>query len=276
MLANNLSLFTYTVNFFCQTTNYKSVTPIFLTAVAFLRTHTQELSRLLSKVTKYAPKSASPYQIFIIMNLVKSLLLGSEGSYKIFGVDVKFKSYNPSIIIKARDILMLTPLNIFVHELGHALALKCFGLKPKIKIKLCSDQSSYATWDNSQDVVSLSKSAKAFIYAAGPLLRGAFSNIIIGLSASTLASLAFQPQRVGVTKPFIALSLFLNGLCHLGFETSYAISSIKEHYVEGSSRGDFGQIAALGPQYLILSSALLITEIVLPSFIAPWLFNRSE
>src|ERR1700738_3570679 len=99
------------------------------------------------------------------VSLVQSLLTGTPGHYTVSGIKVRFKPYNQRLYccsngggrslqrladycLHARvfQMLTLTPLHIFIHEMGHAVVYKFFtGLNAKVVVisNACSGYTSF-------------------------------------------------------------------------------------------------------------------------------------
>lgn len=75
------------------------------------------------------------------MNLLSSVLFGFDGSYKIFGIPVKFEKDSQrheggvfSTILKISTLHKLHYCHILVHEMGHAIAYKCFRMNTSVTV----------------------------------------------------------------------------------------------------------------------------------------------
>ncbi|MCB1107914.1 MAG: M50 family metallopeptidase [Chlamydiia bacterium] len=201
----------------------------------------------------------------------KSTLLGNEGSYNIFGIDVEFKDELPSELsppnldgagfisrlafrcISSNVFRLITQsyIHVLVHEMSHALACKILiGQDASVRVftKLCLGKT---------DLPSLTRSASDWtqtaIDLAGPMGSIAFS------SCKLVAATALKNHL-----PFpIALTLGSGAALWISGELLYA-------YVSGSNMdyGDFGCIARREKSHLILANLILVSQCCLGIFAA--------
>ena len=129
------------------------------------------------------------------MSFVSSALFGSEGSYNILGVDVKFKEKTPIemstemstldgaglISTLAQAIIGSTIfrlasqgyLHVFVHEMGHALSFGLFK-NQNTTVTIHQDTCTGVT-DYPSTTGKIARWKNSVISAAGPMTNMAFS-----------------------------------------------------------------------------------------------------
>lgn len=199
------------------------------------------------------------------MSLLNSLLFGSEGSYQIFDIPVKFHK-KISLSEKTDHISQLAIkcgqsrafcwciqgyLHIFTHEMGHALAYKFFTeKKPKITILIhsCTGVSKY-----SEEIGSLPAWKQTVIDSAGPMAQ-------MALSSCKLAGVILLKNYL----PFPIRVLLGGGaaFCMSAELVKAAVSASLQ------DEDDFGLIAQRGKKHLGIASLALITECALGIFAA--------
>lgn len=141
------------------------------------------------------------------MNVFKSLVFSSKGSFDILGIPVYFKPWRKRIPKKSTESLFkryfrtilktlsLQTLHTFIHEMGHALAYKYFAKEsPKVTIFIDSqalDQpTSKKRWSGEIEFNNkkLSHFKKAIFYASGSIasISLCFCELVFGLFLSSI------------------------------------------------------------------------------------------
>ncbi len=205
------------------------------------------------------------------MSFLKSVLFGGEGTYNIFGTQVRFEKEAPSYYsfsnlqgagllskaatqcINSNVFRWLTQgyTHIFIHEMSHALTFKLLTNQDatvRVFKSSCTGETYYR--------ISLNNFAdwkKNIISIAGPMGDIAFSTCKL-VAATALKSYLSWP---------IALALGSGAVIWISGELLYA-------YTSGLNKdaGDFGSIARSGNISLALFSTLLVSQVALGIFAA--------
>lgn len=205
------------------------------------------------------------------MNFLKSLLFGSEGTYNIFEIQVKFQNELPPFLtpprldqpgvisqlvikcIKSDAFRLVTQAytHVFVHEMSHALACKILtGQNSEVDLftNRCVGVNHYPP-----AVTYASDWKQTVIDVAGPMGNIAFSTCKL-VAATALKSYLSWP---------VALALGSGAIVWMSGELLYA-------YVSASNRndGDFGLIALRGNTHLALASTAIVSQVALGIFVA--------
>ncbi len=202
------------------------------------------------------------------MSLIKSLIFGQEGTYKVLGVPVRFQKINPADdsisdaelatklsdrgifvfrlienLFSSKAYLVTTQsyVHTFVHEMSHALADK-FLCKGSPEVEINDDATGLTTTSS-----LISEAWKSTVFR----LAGSMGDIAF----STGQLVAITSLRGYLTTPG-SLMLGAPAVLDIASELFYSFSSglVKDD-------GDFGEIAKKGR--LGVASAALITEIAL-------------
>ncbi len=211
------------------------------------------------------------------MSFLKSLVFGSEGSYKIFGIPVSFEKKDPSIEIAdiegagfisklANNCLNSIPFRLItqgyahvcIHEMSHAIAIKLLTNESPY-VHICTDTCTGYTRSDEDDIfepelwkdndnIEAEPWKDNIIHAAGSIGNVAFS------SCELIAATAFKNY---LSWP-VALALGGGGALWLSGELLYSyVSAIRK------DNGDFGQIASSHKMHLALAGAALVGECAL-------------
>jgi hypothetical protein len=206
------------------------------------------------------------------MSFLKSVLFGYQGSYNVFGIQVKFENELPPDFIRPNSNLngagvisqlaykffksnafhWITQLHthVFVHEMGHALSIKALtGQNSEVKI-------FYKRGGVTQPPAALRYASdwkQTVVEAAGPMADIAFSTCKL-VAATALKRYLSWP---------VALVLGSGAVMWMFGELLYA-------YVSASKKddGDFGCIARRGNTHLALASTALVSQCALGIFAA--------
>lgn len=210
------------------------------------------------------------------MSFIKSIILGSEGAYNLFGTKINFEKSDAPIYsfaastlnsnyssmkvahfadrcLNSQSFIWITQgsAHTLAHELGHAMAAKLI-LGVNSEIKICSDAClGETTLPSKYDFASRWK--RTFIEVAGPMSNIAFSNCKL-IAAALLTNSVSWP---------VTLVLGSTAAIWIAGELYYAGTSAlaKDH-------GDFGSIARRGKVPLCLASTALVSECALGLFAA--------
>ncbi len=206
------------------------------------------------------------------MSFLKSLLLGSSGSYNICGTIVNFeeqenrcldvnKALSGAGLISTLAIKCINStafrlisqgyLHIFVHEMGHAISCKLLTKKDStIKIFTNSCTGVNITPESFKNLSDWEQSVSD---AAGPLANIAFSSLKL-VAAAALKDYLTVP---------LSLVLGSGGVIWISGELLYAyICSSKEN------EGDFGRIAQRSGFHLSIASVAIVAQCALGLFTA--------
>lgn len=205
------------------------------------------------------------------MSFLKSALLGSEGSYNIFGIQAKFEKEVPSFYpssdlqgagfvskaatqcINSNVFRWLTQgyAHTFIHEMSHALTFKLLTNQDatvRVFKSSCTGETDYPYSLN-----NLPDWKKNIIYIAGPMGDIAFSTCKL-IAATALKNYLSWP---------IALALGSGAVIWISGELLYAYTSLLN-----KDAGDFGIIARSGNISLALASTTLVSQVALGVFAA--------
>lgn len=205
------------------------------------------------------------------MSFLKSVLLGDEGSYNIFGIQAKFKNELPShylpVSLEGAGLISKMAFkclnsnvfrwitqgytHVFTHEMSHALACKLLTNQNStvhVIKSICEGGILYPT-----ELAYASDWKKTIVDVAGPLGDIAFSSCKL-VAATALKNYLSWP---------IALALGSGSVIWISGELLYA-------YISASNRdaGDFGKIAHRGNTHLALASTALVSQAALGIFAA--------
>lgn len=209
------------------------------------------------------------------MSFLKSLFLGSEGSYNVFGVPVSFEdrapdsTSNPGGILGAAKKCLdnrvfrcatLSYVHVVAHEMGHYYMSQLFprkdlfSSKPNAQViqevtiytKSCEGVTKNATrgltgWKNT------------LVCVAGPMANIAFS---------TVKLIAAQALKGSIVTLPIAIALECGAVYEIAGELYYAYDSATKE-----DSGDFGSIARQGNKFLLAAGAALVAEATLAASI---------
>jgi hypothetical protein len=194
------------------------------------------------------------------MSIVKSMLLGTPGYYRVADVPVEFKEGACSLKDESAlgkftsfftnnrffQLATFGYTHVFVHEMGHALVAKLISCKlPEVTVYTtsCTGETDFcgsgplrAAWKNTA------------ISAAGSMTDIAFS---IGNIFAINGLQAFLPAPVSIALK-AGNALWITG------EVLYAVSSAMQQ-----NRGDFGQILRSNPLHFPVASIALVAEAAL-------------
>jgi hypothetical protein len=222
------------------------------------------------------------------MSILKSVFLGSEGSYKILGIDVQFQknhmpntpsvvgaitpeSYltsqaqNSNIFVKslgyvadkllksnAFKVITQAPMHAFVHEMGHALAAKML-LGDNARVFIYTDLGAGDTFYANFYKQFSAERERSIICAAGPMADMIFSSCEL-VGAVALRNYLSTP---------VAVTLGAGAVIWMTGELFLA-------YISASNNtfGDFGIIARNGATHLAIASAALVGQCALGVFAA--------
>lgn len=205
------------------------------------------------------------------MSFLKSLFLGSEGSYKVFGVPVSFEdrasdsNSNPGgVLAVAKKCLdntvfrfaNLSYAHVFFHEMGHVLMSKqfprkdLFSIQPNAEVvqevtiftKTCEGVTINGT-------LGLTGWKKTLVCVSGPMANIAFSTVMLAAAQVLKGSIVTLP---------IALALECGAVYEIAGELYYAYDSATKE-----DDGDFGLIARQGDKFLGVAGIALIAEAAL-------------
>ncbi len=205
------------------------------------------------------------------MSFLKSLFLGSEGSYKVFGIPVAFKDRAPDSSSNSEGILAVTKkylsnsvfrcatlsyAHVFCHEMGHVSMSKLFPRKnlfssqPNAQVaeevtiytKTCEGVTKNGT-------MGLTGWKKTLVCVSGPMANIAFSTVKLVAAQALKGSIITLP---------IALALECGAVCEIAGELYYAYDSATKE-----DDGDFGMIARQGNAFLGVAGTALIAETAL-------------
>jgi hypothetical protein len=200
------------------------------------------------------------------MSYIKSIFLGSQGSYNILGTTVDFKEdplCQPARIdgvgfisslankcLNSNAFRWITQgyCHVFVHEMGHALACKLLtGADSRITIK--TDTCTSLIYLPPNEYNQAAKWKQSVIDFSGPMFNVAFSTIKI-VAANALKSYVSQP---------VVLLLAGGAVVWISGELLYAyVSASQKQY-----NGDFGGIANRSTTHLIAATTTLIGQATL-------------
>lgn len=227
----------------------------------------------------------SPLKISeIIMCIVPSLLFGSEGHCKVLGFQVRFTQEGPAqnffthnfnencfvralktgagLCLKTRvfHVLTLSYMHMFVHEFGHALALKILGrYKGRVDVNIQTTPILFGKMSVEEGhfvdgKVEVNKSLTpitdhkfspailTLIHLAGPVADMIFTSALF-VAAAVLYGTAMQPVAYGVAA---GAALWAAG------EMIFALSSASQRTC------DFGYIRNHGCSHLLFSTIALV------------------
>jgi len=203
------------------------------------------------------------------MSFLKAVFFGSEGSYRIFEIQVKFEKEEPlfysstdlqgaGFISKAATQCINSNMfrwmtqgyaHVFAHEMSHALTFKLLsGQNTTIEIF-----KSSCTGGNRLPLSALPDWKKTIVKVAGPMGDIAFS------TCKLVAATAFKSY---LSWP-IALALGSGAVIWMSGELLYAYTSALKR-----DTGDFGCIASYGNTYLAVASTALVSQCALGIFAA--------
>lgn len=210
------------------------------------------------------------------MSFLKSILLGSEGSYHLWGIQVNFEEEAPSRIsfsdLEGAGLVSKIAIqcinndhfrwitqgyaHVFVHEVSHAIISKLiYNNHPSIRVfkssctGMCTafvPNAHHTEWKST--IFSL----------AGPAGNIAFC------SCKLVAAAAFKSY---LSWP-IALALGSGAVIWASGELLYAYTSALKR-----DSGDFGSIARKGNAHLTFASVILVSQCALAIFAAIMLSN---
>lgn len=187
------------------------------------------------------------------MSFIKSVFLGSEGNYKVWGLDISFKKdypsgEKPSRLSKISDrvfgIVCQQYLYTLIHEVGHAIAYRLLeNRSSKINIFRNADGEHCA-------FLCSSIKKQSIALAAGSLTNTAFAGIMLTSS-------------IALRRAFPLLSMWY------GCSAYYSIAdelfnSIASAYQRDD--GDFGRLVRQPLTHLAAASAAQIGLIALAHF----------
>lgn len=203
------------------------------------------------------------------MSIIKSLLLGNEGTYKILGVQLEFQKELPSYLsppsLEGHGIfsklaskfinsdfarlISVSNIHLFVHEMSHAIACKLItnqNSSISFFTKRCLAVNYYP-----REVLHCQDWKRTILDSAGPIGDIAFSSCQL-VAANALKNYISWP-----------ISLLLGGgaLLFMAAELFYAYSSASK-----KDFGDFGLIAKRNISHLVFSSIALISSCALGIF----------
>lgn len=190
-------------------------------------------------------------------------MFGSPGIYTPLGIQVEYVEYGraPSFFSEKFDkilsifqyvesVLTQAYFHTFVHEMGHALALKLFQRNIEILILIYDayDGVTRGYKENRQ----LYPWQNSVTYACGPLANVTFSVIRVALAAALQNYISWP----------ITLLVAGGGITGIFYETAYAINSfVKKDFK--NFNGDFYRIAKEGLLYLMISGTIFSAEVAL-------------
>ncbi|MBI5345910.1 MAG: M50 family metallopeptidase [Chlamydiae bacterium] len=208
-------------------------------------------------------------------NFLKSVLLGSIGTYCILGTPIEFKKeylpfsrkvYSPEELkfynsnagrLITQGFFLITTqgyAKVFVHEVCHAIAVKLL-LKQNTKITIFTKGYSGMT-ESTTGLQEVSDWKKSIISVAGPMGSMAFSTCkLVALTALK----SYIPRHVALTLgggAIISMSLDLEK-AYLG-----ASSKCKDDI------RDFARIKRHGANHLAVASSVLVAQYALGIFVA--------
>jgi hypothetical protein len=198
---------------------------------------------------------------------LKSIIFGSEGSYKFFDINVVFEKTDNSqylfaqalnnplakpighladCFLKSKAFRIATQgyLHTFIHEMGHALARKLLGKhSPSISINT-KNGGGFCTTATDEGI--LSNKENFIISFSGPATDMAFS------TCKLLATIALRPYipKIAVVAMVSSSAIWMIGELFLALTSALN----KDH-------GDFGKIRECGPKYLWLASIGLVGQL---------------
>ena len=196
--------------------------------------------------------------------MISSLIFGTSGSYCIGGINITFENTSnrefptldgagtiSSLAEKclkstAFRLLTLSYVHVFVHEMSHALAYRLFESgNPSIHIN--TGTQDFGGWCSYPSPI-VSKWGRICVSMAGSMGNIAFSTcqIVSSIALSHLISPPISAILAGGAAIWICGELLY----------SY-VSGLKQ------DNGDFGQIAKMGPNCLMLAAAALVSECAL-------------
>lgn len=206
------------------------------------------------------------------MSFLKSIFLGCEGSYTIWGIQVQFQD-NPPIFFSPPTSLegagLISKLayqclnshafrwitqgyaHVFTHEMSHALACKLFTQQDSMVYvfkNLCVGRTLFP-----YDLIYTADWKKTIVNVAGSMGNMTFS------SCKLVAATAMKKQ---LSLP-IAFTLGSGAVIWMSGEFFYAYISASK-----GDDGDFGLIARRGNIHLALASAALISQCAVAIFTA--------
>ncbi len=205
------------------------------------------------------------------MSFLRSVFFGSEGSYNIFGTQVKFENRlpldYPFISLHGAGLISKMAFkclnsnafrwvtqgyaHVFIHEMSHALAWKILTSQNStihISTSLCNGGTTH-----SNSSIKVADWKHTILGVAGPMGDIAFSSCKL-VAATALKNYLPLP---------VTLALGSGGVIWISGELFYA-------YISASKKdaGDFGQIARRGNTHLAFASAAIICQIALGIFAA--------
>lgn len=189
-------------------------------------------------------------------SLIASLLFGSPGNYKIFGIDVSFLragEENHSFTHKFINFFQIITFNyvrFFIHEMGHTLVNRLlFNEIGSIEIFDNNKAHSKLTWLKGHPA------KESIMLAAGSVTSVIFS--ICSLVVSIALKVAFLALKWYVSAS-MALIIVYASLVAIMQEFSYAINSTINQN-NSNETGDFARIARLSQiDWCVASAALVI------------------
>lgn len=198
-----------------------------------------------------------------IMSILKSLLFGSEGTYKILEIPVVFKKSETYFDWAGEDIISRCAIqcinsrafrfltqgyaHVFVHEMSHALVGKLF--KGNANVEIYSDTCQGTNTVRYPSAISPIKQSS--MYAAGPM----------GDVAFCIGKIAVATFLKSYSMP-LALTLGTGAVIWLSGELLYAYMSAKQR-----DSNDFGLIRKNGETHLAVAGAALVGECALGLFL---------
>ncbi|MBS0627390.1 MAG: hypothetical protein JSS09_04190 [Verrucomicrobia bacterium] len=216
----------------------------------------------------------SSYKLGSSSDLLQSLLFGKEGNYKIFEIPVRFEKRPENltedsflnsvykIYAYIDKVLFFRNINIFIHEMGHALVFQAFGKKTQVSVytNVTAGTAGLTSYHPSifDKIISLFHQNKTLIF--GFSLSQSQKNSIIcvagpicsALSCSLGMLFANLLHEYKLTPDWIRTTIKIISLRNLTNEIIYAIDSFIQN-----DKGDFGLIAKNGTLDLLLAGSSL-------------------
>lgn len=205
------------------------------------------------------------------MAFLKSVFFGSEGTYHILGIEVRFEKELPahypdlnldgagfiskiaSRCITSKPFCWISHAysHVFAHEMSHALAVKAVVNQTSqvhVNTELSIGGTTYP-----RELREAASWKKALVSVSGPMGNVAYCTCKL-VAATALKDYLTWPVSVVLGGGAV---MWMSG------ELLYAYTSATY-----GTRGDFGQIASLGNTHLALASAALVGECALGVFAA--------